>query len=160
MQYIFRADTAHLRRQAAVKVLQPTAVYWINGLSGVPWGAGGRELLPKHHLHFSYITEPHGGQRLHWPFIPNLKLKRKKALSQTIGGCFRERHTTWDILRHDFQLVLLQINPMWTGDESTPLRITVTYLLSVTRAAWNCNVMIDNLLHGTCSPLRWCYCWQ
>lgn len=31
--YLFSADRVHLWRQVTVKVLQPTAVYWINGLS-------------------------------------------------------------------------------------------------------------------------------
>ena len=55
--YIFRADTAHLWRQEAVKVLHPTAVRWINGLGGFPWGVGGRKQLAEHFPSLSYITE-------------------------------------------------------------------------------------------------------
>lgn len=50
--YIFSVDAAHLWRQAAVKVLHPAAVYWINGLGGFPWGGGGRKQLPKHFSSF------------------------------------------------------------------------------------------------------------
>lgn len=84
----------------------------------------------------------------------------KNALSQTVGGCFSGETYHMGYTLAWFSISLLQINPMWTGDKSMPLRITVTHLLSVTRAAWNCNVMIDNPLHGTRSPLRRCYCWQ
>lgn len=80
-QYIFRAHAAHVGRQAAVKVLQPTAVYWINGISRFPWGVGrGKKQLPKHSSHFSYITELYGGQHLHLSYIYTCETVHLKML--------------------------------------------------------------------------------